>query len=185
MDFIRVSLDGWFATGAGGSRGDVLPPGIRDLEERDAGRVSSRWGDRVTREWGLFARGTHRARTAHPNVVHHLRDLVRGSVRDVVSRRGPAVGSQDDSTVVHARHDRGLLGRRGNTDGSVERRRGRERRLDLGGNVFFERGAGAHPGGHLLHQFGRHAERGGNSVIHHVSASPASELEICRGVREM
>ena len=121
MDFIRVSLDGWFATGAGGSRGDVLPPGSRDLEERDAGRVSSRWGDRVTREWGLFARGTHRARTAHPNVVHHLRDLVRGSVRDVVSRRGPAVGSQDDSTVVHARHDRGLLGRRRNTEGSVER----------------------------------------------------------------
>ena len=44
--------------------------------------------------------------------------------------------------------------------------------------------AGAHPGGHLLHQFGRHAERCGNAVIHRVRASPVSELETCRGVRE-
>lgn len=121
--------------------------------------------------WERERRGAHRARTAHPDVVHHLRDLVRGSVRHVVPRRGPTVGSQDDSTVVHARHDRGLFVRGGNGGQSngVVGGKFAKRRPDLGGNVFLNTGrAGAHPGGHLLHQFGRHAERCGNAVIHRV-----------------
>ena len=52
--------------------------------------------------------GTHRARPAHPHVVSHARDLVRGSVGDVVARGSSAVSPQDDATLVDARHDGGL-----------------------------------------------------------------------------
>ena len=64
---------------------------------------------------------TYRTRSAHPHVVGDLRDLIRGSVRDVRPGGRAGIGAQDHASVVLARHDGGLSGeaREGGTQVSV------------------------------------------------------------------
>ena len=66
-------------------------------------------------------RATYRTRSAHPHVVGDLRDLIRGSVRDVRPGGRAGIGAQDHASVVLARHDGGLSGgaREGETRVSV------------------------------------------------------------------
>ena len=99
-----------------------------------------RWARTVC---GANTQGTHRARTAHPHVVSHARDLVRSSVGDVISRGSSAVSPQNHATLVDAGHDGRLRAKEPEgagederttsaNEGEDERRRRRKINLVLG-----------------------------------------------------
>ena len=76
--------------------------GIRVDERRGVSRVAGCLASR-----GVSRRGvsTHRARSAHPHVVRHLRDLVRRTVRHVRARGRSTVRAENHAALVLARHD--------------------------------------------------------------------------------